>query len=95
MQQFELFPLPNPCIGVCQVNAKGYCQGCFRTRDERFNWQKLSSDQQRNVIRLAHNRKVRYWREVRAQQRPKLGEDPSLQNDLPLDFPPSADNREY
>ncbi|OZB37850.1 MAG: oxidoreductase, partial [Alishewanella sp. 34-51-39] len=27
MDQLELFELPNPCIGVCESNQRGYCKG--------------------------------------------------------------------
>lgn len=27
MEQLEIFPLQSPCIGVCEVNNKGYCKG--------------------------------------------------------------------
>ncbi|MFM2476337.1 DUF1289 domain-containing protein [Celerinatantimonas sp. MCCC 1A17872] len=84
MQQIEIFPIPSPCIGVCQVNEKGLCRGCFRNRDERFYWQKLSPSQQRNVIRLAHNRKIRFLRaQIQAVQSSAQPSDPSL--DLPFD----------
>ncbi|MFM2482917.1 DUF1289 domain-containing protein [Celerinatantimonas sp. YJH-8] len=83
MQQLEIFPLQSPCLGICEMNEKGLCRGCFRTREERFAWSKLSPDQQRNVIRLAHNRKVRY---LRAQLKNHQPERPSVeQTELPLD----------
>ncbi|MDO5059238.1 MAG: DUF1289 domain-containing protein, partial [Neisseria sp.] len=25
MEQNDFFAIPSPCIGVCQVNNKGYC----------------------------------------------------------------------
>ncbi|MGR6757219.1 DUF1289 domain-containing protein [Aeromonas veronii] len=59
MEQLEIFPLQSPCIGVCEVNNKGYCKGCLRNREERFNWQKMSPAQQQEVMRLCRNRKAR------------------------------------
>lgn len=85
MHQFEIFPLQNPCIGVCQVNEKGLCRGCYRTREERFAWGKLSSDQQRNVIRLAHNRKLRARREQLKAAQASSADD--HQTELPFDDP--------
>ncbi len=38
MDQLELFPLPSPCIDVCEANNKGYCKGCLRSRQERQQW---------------------------------------------------------
>ena len=52
MEQLEFFAIPSPCIGVCQTDAKGYCKGCLRNRDERFNWLNFSDAQKYDVIRL-------------------------------------------
>ena len=43
MEQLEFFEIPSPCIGVCQVNNKGYCKGCFRSRDERVYWHQVDN----------------------------------------------------
>lgn len=59
MEQLEIFPLQSPCIGVCEVNNKGYCKGCLRSREERFNWQTMTPTQQQEVMRLCRNRKLR------------------------------------
>lgn len=83
MEQLEFFTLLSPCIGVCQVNNKGYCKGCFRNRHERFNWLKLSMSQQREVIRLCQDRKRRVLAAARKQARDA---DPleHTQQELPL-----------
>ena len=59
MEQLEIFPLQSPCIGVCEVNNKGYCKGCLRNREERFNWLTMTPAQQQEVLRLCRNRKAR------------------------------------
>ncbi len=59
MQQLEFFEIPSPCIGVCEVNNRGYCKGCFRSRDERLYWLKLSDTDKRLVVRLCQQRKIR------------------------------------
>lgn len=59
MQQLEFFEIPSPCVGVCEANNKGYCKGCFRSRDERLYWLKLSDTDKRHVVRLCQQRKVR------------------------------------
>lgn len=59
MQQLEFFDIPSPCIGVCEANNKGYCKGCFRSRDERLYWLKLSETDKRHVVRLCQQRKAR------------------------------------
>lgn len=59
MEQLEIFPLQSPCIGVCEVNNKGYCKGCLRNREERFNWLTMTPAQQQEVMRLCRDRKRR------------------------------------
>lgn len=58
-QQFELFEIANPCIGLCQSNKKGYCFGCMRSRTERQLWHDMTTEQQREVLRLIAGRKLR------------------------------------
>ena len=58
-QQFELFEIANPCIGVCQSNKKGYCFGCLRSRIERQRWHHMTTEQQREVLRLIVGRRQR------------------------------------
>nr|CAC9235757.1 Predicted Fe-S protein [Providencia rettgeri] len=48
-EQLEFFEIPSPCRGICQSNEQGYCRGCYRTRDERFNWLKFS-DTEKNEM---------------------------------------------
>ncbi|MGS0674361.1 DUF1289 domain-containing protein [Shewanella sp. 30m-9] len=59
MEQLEFFEIPSPCIGVCQSDARGYCKGCLRNRNERFNWLEFSDAQKYDVIRLCQQRKRR------------------------------------
>lgn len=56
MEQLELFQVASPCIGICQTDARGYCIGCMRSREERFNWLSFSSSQKTEVIRLTMQR---------------------------------------
>jgi len=57
--QLEFFDVPSPCIGICQSDTKGYCLGCFRTREERQNWIDLSNDDKQKVIKRCIGRKRR------------------------------------
>lgn len=57
--QLEFFAIPSPCIGVCELNSKGYCKGCLRSREERLHWLQFDDEQKRQVIRLCQARKVR------------------------------------
>ena len=59
MEQLEFFEIPSPCIGVCQSDARGYCKGCLRNRNERFNWLEFSDAKKYDVIRLCKQRKRR------------------------------------
>ncbi|WP_372872918.1 DUF1289 domain-containing protein [Shewanella sp.] len=59
MEQLVFFEIPSPCIDVCQSDNRGYCLGCFRSRDERFNWQRFSDAEKTEVIRLCKDRKRR------------------------------------
>ncbi|EIP0123039.1 DUF1289 domain-containing protein [Vibrio alginolyticus] len=56
MDQLEFFSVPSPCVGVCTIDAEGYCQGCMRKREERFNWLSMTPAQQLHVIKLCSQR---------------------------------------
>lgn len=69
-QQFELFEIANPCIGVCRSNKKGYCFGCLRSRIERQLWHDMTTEQRREVLRLIVGRRQRIeqMRQLKGQQ---------------------------
>lgn len=71
-EQLEFFPLQSPCRGICQLDERGYCRGCFRSRDERFNWQMLTDGQKQEVLRLCRLRLLRKLRTAKAAS----GEEP-------------------
>lgn len=73
-QQFELFEIANPCIGLCQSNKKGYCFGCLRSRVERQLWHDMTTEQQREVLRLIAGRKLRI-EQMRQRKDEQLGFD--------------------
>lgn len=76
-QQLEFFEIPSPCRGICQADERGYCRGCMRSRDERFNWIKLSDPQKRDVLRLCRQRWLRQQRNDKSDPS-NLPEQPSL-----------------
>ena len=81
--QLEFFDIPSPCIGVCEVNNKGFCKGCYRSREERLYWLELSAEQRRQVIRLCQTRKGRVLRaKQEAMQKQQGGEEQIGQADL-------------
>lgn len=61
MEQLEFFDIPSPCIGVCESGDKGYCKGCFRTRDERVHWHNVNDDVKRKIIKACRMRKRRLF----------------------------------
>jgi len=71
-EQLEFFPVASPCRGICQSDERGFCRGCMRSRDERFNWQKMSDVEKQNVLRLCRQR---FLRKIRANK-PLPSEDP-------------------
>lgn len=77
--QLEFFDVPSPCVGVCQSDEKGQCKGCFRTREERQTWIKLSSDDKQKVIKRCLQRKKRKENKLKV----KLVEEPELTIEQP------------
>lgn len=61
MEQLEFFDIPSPCVGVCESNNRGFCKGCYRSREERLYWLQLSDGQKRDVLRLIQARKRKVW----------------------------------
>lgn len=74
--QLEFFDVPSPCIGICQSNDKGQCLGCFRTRDERQNWIKLTSDDKQKVIKRCAQRKKRQDNKIKVKEVEQEVENP-------------------
>ncbi len=72
MQQVELFPVPNPCVGVCQSNAKGYCMGCLRSRTERLKWNDMMPAEKMRVLDLCKLRKEKVAAILKQQQQNDL-----------------------
>ncbi|WP_071825347.1 DUF1289 domain-containing protein [Xenorhabdus poinarii] len=62
-EQLELFAIPNPCRGICESDPRGFCRGCYRSREERFTWMTLSNSEKRKILRLCHLRYLRMLRE--------------------------------
>jgi len=34
-------PILTPCIGICRLDARGYCVGCHRTGGEIARWRDM------------------------------------------------------
>lgn len=39
-----------PCVGICELDAQGYCEGCHRTGAEIAAWRSLSDAQRRHLM---------------------------------------------
>lgn len=76
-EQLEFFPVPSPCRGICQSDERGYCRGCMRSRDERFNWQHFTNMQKQEVLRLCRQRMLRKLRATKPTSAEE-GDQPSL-----------------
>ena len=59
MKQIEIFEIISPCVGVCQSGPKGFCVGCFRSREERLHWINLEQHIQSKIIKACSIRKKR------------------------------------
>jgi hypothetical protein len=68
--QLEFFDIPSPCVGVCQSDEKGLCQGCMRTRDERQNWQSFDVKEKQKVIKRCQTRHKRKLQKSQAEKQP-------------------------
>ena len=43
--------LASPCVNVCYISREhGFCNGCFRTRDEISRWRDLDHYEQKKMI---------------------------------------------
>jgi predicted Fe-S protein YdhL (DUF1289 family) len=60
MHQLEFFDIPSPCIGVCESGPRGYCMGCFRSREERLHWLSVDDGTKRIIVQACNRRKRAY-----------------------------------
>ena len=58
--QLEMFDLPQPMHRcVCESGPRGYCRGCLRSRDERFQWHLKPAAERARIIKLLAQRQKR------------------------------------
>ena len=79
MKQIEIFDITSPCIGVCQSGPKGFCLGCYRSREERLHWINLEQDVQSKIIKACALRNKRASISKRSKPVPPVN---TLQLDL-------------
>lgn len=82
IDQGEFFKIPSPCQGICQMNSKGYCVGCFRNRDERLYWQQFSEFQKQLIVNLCDKRKKKVIKAKQQSNTPVVEDTPPPQFDL-------------
>ena len=68
-QQLEFFAIPSPCIGVCESGPRGFCKGCFRSREERLYWLKIDDGTRRKIISACHKRKAAVYARARRKDK--------------------------
>lgn len=67
MRQIEIFEVPSPCIGVCTNGPRGYCTGCFRSRDERLHWLNIDNNTRKQINDACSRRKASYLKRKQSQ----------------------------
>ena len=87
-KQLEFFEIPSPCIGVCESGPRGFCKGCYRSRDERLYWLKVDDATKRKIISACVRRKNAVLAKLRKAQVLK-GEESAEQFSL-FDEPPES-----
>lgn len=75
MKQLEFFDIPSPCIGVCESGPRGYCRGCYRSREERQYWFQVDEATQRQILDAC---RLRRYRHHLALNRKAAPEEPAL-----------------
>ena len=67
MRQIEIFEIPSPCIGVCTSGPKGFCEGCFRSREERLHWLSIDDNTRKQINDASMRRKKAYLKRQQAK----------------------------
>ncbi len=49
-----------PCIKQCSLNEEEICLGCFRTFNDMRLWNKASSEEKREMMKIAERRKIEH-----------------------------------
>ncbi|WP_064668966.1 DUF1289 domain-containing protein [Vibrio nigripulchritudo] len=83
MEQLEFFSVPSPCVRVCTTDERGYCNGCMRNRQERFEWLTMTPAQQLHVIKLCRQRyRRKMLKQRKEEQALTMVDDDSPQQSL-------------
>lgn len=50
--EYTIYSNPlTPCVGVCRLDERGFCEGCQRTGDEIARWRGMSDDERLRLMR--------------------------------------------
>jgi hypothetical protein len=53
----------SPCIGVCALDERDVCIGCYRSAAEIAAWSSLGNEEKRAVLARADRRYRETWRQ--------------------------------
>ncbi|MDO4433489.1 MAG: DUF1289 domain-containing protein [Alysiella sp.] len=81
-EQQEMFAIASPCVGICQVNNKGYCIGCYRNRNERLYWHTFNDSQRGLLLTILAARRAAYERKKAEKGQLPESEMGAIQGDL-------------
>jgi uncharacterized protein len=48
--QVPLQAILSPCVGICRLDPRGYCEGCYRTGDEIARWRSMSETERNHYM---------------------------------------------
>lgn len=48
----------SPCIGLCKLDVRGVCVGCFRRIDEIADWTRMTELQKERVVAALAQRRL-------------------------------------
>ncbi len=50
--------IASPCIGVCRLDERRICVGCWRSIDEIVAWRSLNNEEKQRVIAVSEQRRI-------------------------------------
>lgn len=82
IDQGEFFDIPSPCKRICELNNKGYCKGCFRSRDERLYWNQFTNFRKQLIVNACEKRRLKVLAAKLASLEPEIIDEPIPQLDM-------------
>lgn len=49
---------PSPCIRKCGLNERDICRGCFRSKQEIIDWERMSETDKKATVERAQQRRA-------------------------------------